>query len=109
MPATSSERCPGFARGISRSPPKLVVARPASAVREAYRRGATGAFGATGGSAPSAADAPPASGPDSSAGWTRGRRSSQRFGEARQLALHSLRDGDRGSPGASPTLTDKDD
>jgi type IV secretion system protein TrbL len=105
----------GFAAGLAGvaraagDTARSAAARPASAVREAYRRGATGAFGATGGSAPSAADAPPASGPDSSAGWTRGRRSSQRFGEARQLALHSLRDGDRGSPGASPTLTDKDD
>jgi type IV secretion system protein TrbL len=36
-------------------------------------------------------------------------QASQRFGEARQLALHSLRDGDRGSSGAAPTLKDKDE
>jgi type IV secretion system protein TrbL len=36
-------------------------------------------------------------------------RASQHLGEARQIALHSLRDGDRGSSGASPSLKDKDE
>jgi len=34
---------------------------------------------------------------------------SQRLGEARQLAMHALRDGDRGSSGAAPSLKDKDE
>lgn len=88
---------------------RRAAARPASAVREAYRRGARGAFDATGGSRATPPEPPSASPPDKSPGWARGMKASQRFGEARQLALHSLRDGDRGSSGAAPTLKDKED
>jgi type IV secretion system protein TrbL len=36
-------------------------------------------------------------------------RTSHRLGEARQLAMHALRDGDRGSSGAAPSLNNKDE
>ncbi|OZB12709.1 MAG: P-type conjugative transfer protein TrbL [Hyphomonas sp. 34-62-18] len=88
---------------------RRAAARPASGVRDAYRRGASGAFDATGGSRATPPDPPAASPPVKSPGWARGMQASQRFGEARQLALHSLRDGDRGSSGAAPTLKDKED
>jgi type IV secretion system protein TrbL len=105
----------GFAAGLgsvaqaASDTVRRAAARPVSAVREAYRRGASGAFDATGGSTSTPPDPPAASPPVRSPGWARGMQTSQRFGEARQLALHSLRDGDRGSSGAAPTLKDKDD
>ena len=85
------------------------AARPTSAVRDAYRRGAHGSFERTGGSTSTQSEAPASSSPEKSPGWARGMRTSQRLGEARQLAMHSLRDGDRGAPGAAPSLKDKDE
>ena len=88
---------------------RRAAASPASAVRDAYRSGARGAFEATGGSGPAPSEASPGPSPDKRPGWARGMRASQHLGEARQIALHSLRDGDRGSSGASPSLKDKDE
>ena len=105
----------GFAAGLggvvqaAGDTARRAAGRPASALREAYRRGAGGAFGATGGSRTSPPDAPAQPPPENRPAWAQSMRRSQRFGEARQIALHSLRDGDRGSPGAAPTLTDKED
>lgn len=113
--ASGKSGAAGFAAGLGSvaqaagDTVRRAAARPASAVREAYRRGARGAFDATGGSSSPTPDPPAASPPVKSPGWARGMQASQRFGEARQLALHSLRDGDRGSSGAAPTLKDKDD
>jgi type IV secretion system protein TrbL len=113
--ASGKSGAAGFAAGLGSvaqaagDTVRRAAARPASAVREAYRRGARGAFDATGGSTSTPSDRPAASPPDKSPGWARGMQASQRFGEARQLALHSLRDGDRGSSGAAPTLKDKED
>lgn len=113
--ASGKSGAAGFAAGLGSvaqaagDTVRRAAARPASAVREAYRRGARGAFDATGGSTSTPSDPPAASPPDKSPGWARGMQASQRFGEARQLALHSLRDGDRGSSGAAPTLKDKED
>jgi type IV secretion system protein TrbL len=36
-------------------------------------------------------------------------QSRQTMTQASQMAAHTLRDGDRGSPGAAPTLKDKDE
>jgi type IV secretion system protein TrbL len=74
----------------------------ARSIDEAYRRGASSAFEATGGS-----PRPNAHETQSSAS----RAPSGHFiGSAAQTAAHTLRDGDRGSSGAAPSLTqDKDD
>lgn len=85
------------------------VSRPTNAIRDAYRRGARGTFESTGGGVTGNPEPSAAPSPDKSPGWARSMRTSQRMGEARQLALHSLRDGDRGAPGAAPSLNDKDD
>jgi type IV secretion system protein TrbL len=113
--ASGKSGAAGFAAGLGSvaqaagDTVRRATARPASAVRDAYRRGARGAFDATGGSTSTPPAPSSASPPDKSPGWARGMQASQRFGEARQLALHSLRDGDRGSSGAAPTLKDKDE
>ena len=105
----------GFAAGVAGiaqaagDTARRAASGPASAVRDAYRSGARGAFEATGGAGPAASDASASTSPDKSPGWARGMRASQHLGEARQIALHSLRDGDRGSSGASPSLKDKDE
>ena len=105
----------GFAAGVAGiaqaagDTARRAASGPASAVRDAYRSGARGAFEATGGAGPAASEASPSASPDKSPGWARGMRASQHLGEARQIALHSLRDGDRGSSGASPSLKDKDE
>lgn len=105
----------GFAAGVAGvaqaagDTARRAASGPASAVRDAYRSGARGAFEATGGAGPAPSEASPGPSPDKSPGWARGMRASQHLGEARQIALHSLRDGDRGSSGASPSLKDKDE
>ena len=87
---------------------RRTASRPAQSVRDAYRSGSQGAWRATGGS--STAEATPASSASTqSPGWARRMRSQQRVTHAGQMAAHSLREGDRGSSGAAPTLKDKDD
>ncbi|MFN4024178.1 MAG: P-type conjugative transfer protein TrbL [Hyphomonas sp.] len=113
--ASGKSGAAGFAAGLggvaqaAGGTVRRAASGPASAVRDAYRSGARGAFESTSGSRSTTSDAPAASAPGKSSGQAHGMRTSQRFGEARQLALHSLRDGDRGSPGAAPSLKDKDD
>jgi len=78
---------------------------PLQGVQDAYRRGSQQAFSATGGSGPSS-QAPSASqGP----AWARRLRGEHRMQHAGTLAVHTLRDGDRGSSGAAPHLDDKED
>ncbi len=86
--------------------------RPAQSMREAYEQGARGAWRATGGG--STIDTPPTAqtaqtASPASPGWARRMQAGQRFGHASQMAVHSLRDGDRGSAGAAPSLKDRDD
>ncbi|OZB19112.1 MAG: P-type conjugative transfer protein TrbL [Hyphomonas sp. 34-62-18] len=95
---------------------KQAVSRPVSAIREAYARGVQSGWRATGGAstgdAPAGADstAPLAASPQAaSPAWARRMQTQQRVGQAGQMAVHSLRDGDRGSAGAAPKLNDKDD
>ena len=113
--ASGKSGAAGFAAGLggvaqaAGDTVRRAASGPASAVRDAYRRGARGAFESTGGSSSSPSESPSSSPPEKSPGWARGMRASQRLGEARQLAMHSLRDGDRGSSGAAPSLKDKDE
>ena len=82
--------------------------RPANAFRDAYRRGSESAWRETGGTttgSDSSADAPTSDRPS----WARRMERGQRMSHAGQMAVHTLRDGDRGSGGASPSLSDKDD
>jgi len=89
---------------------RRAASRPAQSMREAYARGSQGAWRATGGSETASMQSS-ASGSSSpqSPGWARRMQTSQRMGQAGQMAAHSLRDGDRGATGANPTLKDKDD
>ena len=87
---------------------RRAASRPARSMREAYERGSRGAWRTTGGSGPD--DTPsPAPDPGKSPDWARRMQMRQRLGQAGQMAAHSVRDGDRGSSGANPTLRDKDD
>ena len=87
---------------------RRAAGRPSHSLKDAYRRGSAQAWSATGGTgaAPSATAAQSnASSPD----WARRMQARQNAAQAGQMAAHSLRDGDRGSPGAAPSLQDKDD
>ena len=80
--------------------------RPLRSIREAHGRGRAAAWGATGGtggqsSAPEAANAQP--------GWARRMQARQNTVQAGQVAAHTLRDGDRGSGGAAPSLQEKEE
>ena len=86
---------------------RRTAARPAQSVRDAYQAGSQGAWRATGGT--STLNARPASQVAQSPGWARRMQSQQRLGHASQMAVHSVREGDRGSSGAAPTLKDRDD
>ena len=87
---------------------RRAAGRPVQSLKDAYRRGSAQAWTATGGSGatPAAtASQSNASSPD----WARRMEARQSASQAGQMAAHSLRDGDRGSPGAAPSLQDKDE
>ena len=86
---------------------RRTASRPVQSVRDAYQRGSRSAWRASGGTGVGADSSDPTTG--SSPNWARRFQTQQRMGQAGQMAAHSIRDGDRGSPGANPTLSDKDD
>jgi type IV secretion system protein TrbL len=107
---TSAASMAAGAAGVARAGASATMhplARPAEAMREAYRRGAQGAWRATGGTGAGEDTATPST--DNRPAWARRMQAQQRAGQAGQMATHSIRDGDRGAPGAAPTLTDKED
>ena len=85
---------------------RRTASRPARSLKDAYRRGSQGAWTATGGSAVGDSNNTSSTGEP---GWARRMQTQQRMSHAGQAAAHSLRDGDRGSSGAAPSLQDKDD
>tara|TARA_R100000935_G_C2834969_1_gene167550 strand:+ start:1215 stop:2519 length:1305 start_codon:yes stop_codon:yes gene_type:complete len=88
---------------------RRTASRPARSLKDAYRRGSQGAWTATGGSTSN--NTVGGSNNTSSTGepgWARRMQTQQRMSHAGQAAAHSLRDGDRGSSGAAPSLQDKD-
>ena len=84
------------------------ASRPFDAVRRAHGRGAADAFAATGGTTTGAGPAAPAETGGGADGWARRFQSQQTARDAGTMALHSLRDGDRGAGSASPSLNDKE-
>lgn len=103
--ASGASRVAAGLSGIARAGASQMAAAPARAIGAAYARGSQAAWRASGGQARGPADvsAPPGATKPAGAPF------SQRAGQAGQLAVHSLRDGDRGSPGAAPRLDDKED
>jgi type IV secretion system protein TrbL len=93
----------GMARaGSSAAKSKLSVAAGLGAAAE---RGRTAAWNAmAGGAAPSPAVAPSESEP----GWARQLRAQQTARHHRQMALQSLKEGDRGAASASPDIKERD-
>jgi len=86
---------------------RQMASKPATAVKAAYRQGSQRAMEATGGSG-GGAPRPAGRGagrPD----WAKRMQARQSMSQAGQMAAHSVRDGDRGSSGAAPTLKDKDE
>lgn len=84
---------------------RRLAGRPVSGVAAAYRSGSQKAWETTGGSDLS-------SGISSSStpnAWARRFQRQQRVGQAGSMAVHSVRDGDRGSGGAAPQLNNKDE
>ena len=81
----------------------------AGGLGEAAERGQRAAFLAgarmSGGRGDAGASAPPADVPR----WARQLRSEQAARHHRQLALHTVRDGDRGGSGANPDISDRED
>lgn len=97
--------------GIARAGGDSLRARaagPANALRDAYTSGSQSAWRATGGGSSGDATSTPAPA-SQSPDWARRMQSRQTMTQASQMAAHTLRDGDRGSPGAAPTLKDKDE
>ncbi|MEM9178068.1 MAG: P-type conjugative transfer protein TrbL [Pseudomonadota bacterium] len=84
---------------------RRLAGRPFSGIRSAYQSGSQKAWETTGGSgvsgASSTSNAPTA--------WARRLQTEQRVGQAGSMAVHSIRDGDRGSSGAAPQLNTKDE
>ena len=88
---------------------RRTVSRPGQSLRQAYDRGSQSAWRATGGSKADSGNEAASSSSSQSPGWARRMQDRQSASQAGQMAAHSLREGDRGSPGAAPTLQDKDD
>ncbi|WP_300381209.1 P-type conjugative transfer protein TrbL [Henriciella sp.] len=87
---------------------RRTASKPVSALQDAYAQGSQGAWRATGGS-PAGETAPGSVTAVQSPGWARRMQRRQRMGQASQLAVHTLRDGDRGAAGAAPSLQNKED
>ena len=87
---------------------RRTAARPANAFRDAYRRGSESAWRTTGGTTTGSSQSPDTSA-SQSPGWARRMERGQRMSHAGQVAVHSLRDGDRGTGGAAPNFHDKDE
>ncbi len=89
---------------------KRAASVPFRTIGEAHQRGADRAWRASGGhrTAP-ASDTPSSS--DNSQAWARRFQTEQRVSQASGMAAHAVRDGDRGSAGAQPSLStnDRDD
>ncbi len=85
---------------------KAKARKPIETVKSAHRQGSQSVWNATGGSpSPSQSDHSNSK-PDK---WASRFQNQQRIGQAGSAALHSVRDGDRGSSGANPSLQNKDD
>ena len=104
----------GFARaaaglaGVARAggdAARRLAGRPFSGVRKAYQSGSQKAWEATGESDLSSGS----SNSTTPNAWARRFQTEQRVGQAGSMAVHSVRDGDRGSGGAAPQLNDKDE
>ena len=89
---------------------KRAASAPFRSIGEAHQRGAERAWRASGGhrTAP-ASDTQSSS--DNSQAWARRFQTEQRVSQASGMAAHAVRDGDRGSAGAQPSLStnDRDD
>ena len=88
---------------------RRTLSRPVQSLRDAYQRGSQGAWRATGGTGGTAASGEMEASSGREPGWARQMQTRQRMSHAAQVAAHTLRDGDRGSSGAAPSLQDKDD
>lgn len=87
---------------------RRTLSKPASSISEAYNRGRQNAWTATGGSPSSDMASGSTSGP-SSPSWARRMQARQNVSQAGQMAAHSVRDGDSGSSGAAPQLSNKEE
>ena len=79
-------------------------------LRAAAARGQQAAWAAGGtGSGSSAASAPGGSGGDSAPpAWAQKLQGAQAGRHRRQMAIHAIRDGDKGGAGANPDITERD-
>lgn len=85
------------------------ASKPLSSIREAYQSGSQGAWQSTGGNAPTTQQTSPNTSTSQNPDWARRMQKRQSISQAGQVAAHTIRDGDRGSSGAAPTLKDKDE
>ena len=74
----------------------------------AVERGERAALMAGARTSGSSSTALPAGGSDEAPGWARQLRAEQNARHHRQVALHALRDGDRGGAGATPDISERD-
>jgi type IV secretion system protein TrbL len=87
---------------------RRTAGRPVQSLKDAYQQGSQKAWRTTGGTGGADTKSPSGT-PGSRPGWARRMQTRQTTSQAGQIAAHSLRDGDRGAPGAAPSLQDKDD
>jgi type IV secretion system protein TrbL len=80
-------------------------------IGEAVERGQNAAWRAmtgTGGSAAAASAAAGEAGADAAPAWARQLRAEQTSRHRRQLAVHAIRDGDKGGAGVTPDIRERD-
>ena len=86
---------------------RKTASNPVQSLKDAYQQGSQSAWTATGGSAFGGGQTANAASSSQSPGWARRMQARQNVSQASQMAAHSLRDGDRGSSGAAPQLSER--
>lgn len=108
--ASGASRIASGLAGVARASGDAIrktASKPAQSLKNAYQQGSQNAWTATGGSAIGQSQAATASSSTQSPGWARRMQARQNASQASQIAAHSLRDGDRGSSGAAPQLSER--
>lgn len=88
---------------------RRIAAKPMTELRAAHQRGSDQVWRATGGARSGGRNIQGQSDSGRPAAWARRFQTEQRLQQAGAMTAHTLRDGDRGSSGAAPSIKDKDE
>ena len=108
--ASGASRIAAGIAGVARAGGDAIrktASNPVQSLKDAYQQGSQSAWTATGGSAFGGGQTANAASSSQSPGWARRMQARQNVSQASQMAAHSLRDGDRGSSGAAPQLSER--